>query len=350
MPTLKSGVAHVEGQYPTSATFVQDGIDAIKALGPNSKTVKLFLSSDYATKYPNQTGWGTIANMVDLASSPPMAAALADAQITDYFLDIFPWWSNWAAASLTNYWVNSPVLDGASVLQSFSTILAQEKTAVQNLAAYLLTTYAGTGKRFVLQNWEGDWMLLNSYITTDVVNPNWPTRMAKVLAARAEGVAAARAASTAIGVSVEFAVEVNRALDPGRRVHRDVLPYVPHDRVSWSAYEGMVYSDVLGTGSIALATAAIDRNMRRFHEEIRKYSDKPIYIGEFGWPEAEINTTTYPPGALIQQVLDTAADLGWTHAIYWAIWDNASPYRGFALIKSDTTDTLAGTKYRAIFA
>lgn len=350
--TIKPGVAHVAGLYPISATFLQDGVDAIKALGPNSKSIKLFFSSDYATKYPNQTGWGAVNNLVDLAASTPMAAVLGDAQLTDYFLNIFPWWSNWGTVSLTNYWVNSPVVDDASAAQAFSAVLALEKTAVQNLAAHLMTTYAGTGKTFVLQNWEGDWQLLNSYVTSDIPNPYWADRMRRVLQARYEGIQAAKAASSAVGVTVKFAVEVNRASNPGRRVHREILPLIGHDMVSWSAYESIV--EGIQAGSITAACAVIDAGMRRFHAEIRKYSDRPIYVGEYGYPELEMNTTTYPPAALIQQVLDTGNELGWTHALYWQIYtnDESSPgvYRGFYLIKPDTTVSLAGAKHQLLFA
>lgn len=343
---IKPGVAHVAGLYPVSASFVTDGATAIKDLGPNSKTIKLFLSSDYATRYPNQTGWGTVNNLVDLASSTPIATVLADSRWTDIFLNIFPWWSGFEAESLTNYWVNGVTTAGVTP----ATYWANEKTAVQNLAAHLLTTYAGTGKTFYLQNWEGDWQLLNSFVATDVPNAWWPDRMRTVFTKRLEGVHAARAASSAVGVCVKYGIEVNRALDPGRRIHRDIFPFLQPDYVSWSAYEGTVYSDVLGTGSISLACAAIDRNMRRFHAEIRKYTNAPILVGEYGWPEEEINTTTYPPGQLIQQVLDTGEALGWTHALYWQIYDNEVGPRGFYIRKPDGSLSLAGTKHVALFA
>lgn len=343
---MKVGVAHVAGLYPTSSSFVTDGATAIKNLGPKSKTIKLFFSSDYAARYPNQTGWGTVNNLVDLAGSTPMATVLADARFTDVFLNIFPWWSGFASESLTNYWVNGVTTGGVTR----ATYLANEKTAVQNLVAYLLTTYAGTGKTFHLQNWEGDWQLLNSFTPTNVVKPYWADRMRQVFNARYEGMQAARAASSAVGVTVKFGIEVNRALDPGRRVHRDILPLVPHDYVSWSAYEGLDDGSVLGSGSAAAACAAINANMRRFHDEIRKYSNAPILVGEYGWPEAEINTTTYPPGVMIQQVLDTGDALGWTHALYWQIWDNEVGPRGFYLRKPDGSLSLAGTKHVQLFA
>lgn len=342
---IKPGIAHVAGLYPISASFLTDGATAIKNLGPKSRTVKVFFSSDHATKYPNQTGWGTVNNLVDLAASAPMATVIGDAQFTDVFINIFPWWAGFEAESLTNYWVNG-VTTG---LVSPATYLANEKAAAQNLAAYLLTTYAGTGKTFFLQNWEGDWQLLNSFVSTDVVNPWWPDRMASVMRARSAGIAAARIASSAVGVTVKFGLEVNRALDSGRRVHRDVLQVVPHDYVSWSAYEAMTVGAVYG-GSIALANSYIAGKMREFDAEIRKYTDAPIVIGEYGWPELEINTTTYPVGSLIQNVLDVGESLGWTHALYWQIYDNEAGPRGFYIVKPDTTLSLAGVKHQALFA
>jgi len=343
--TVKAGVAHAAGLYPVSASFVTDGMTAIKNLGSKSKTIKLFFSSDYATKYPNQTGWGTVANMVDLASSTPMATVLGDSQLTDYAINVFPWWAGFEAESLTNYWINGVTTGGVSP----STYLANEKTAVQNLATHLLTTYAGTGKTFILNNWEGDWQLLNSFVYTDVPKAYWADRMRQVLRARMDGVKAARAASSATGVTVKFSIEVNRALDPGRRIHREIFPLLQPDAVSWSAWEVMTDASVY-TGTIAGACAVLDSGMRRFHAEIRKYTDAPIMIGEYGWPEAEINTTTYPVGQLIQQVLDTADALGWTHAIYWQIYDNEAGPRGFYIKKPDGSYSLAGTKHQSIFA
>ncbi len=344
-----SGIAHVAGLYPTSTSFVTDGATAIKNLGPNSKTIKLFLSSDYATKYPNQTGWGTVTSLATLAASTPMATAIGDSQFEHIFLNIFPWWSGFEAESLTNYWING-VTTG---LVSPATYLANEESEVQDLVEYLQTTYANTGKTFYLQNWEGDWQLLNSFVYTDVVNPWWANRMAAVMNARRRGV---KAAGTAAGVTVKFGIECNRTLDRGgRRVIRDVAPLVRPDYISWSAYEGMTTGAVYAGGTIASANAYIADQMRRFHAQVQRYCPGvQTLIGEYGWPENEINTTTFPVGSLIQNVLDVGTELGWTHAVYWQIADNeeTSPGvpRGFYIIKPDTTYSLAGQKFLSVFA
>ena len=96
------------------------------------------------------------------------------------------------------------------------------------------------------------------------------------------------------------------------------------------------------------AASLIPRNTRKCTPQ--SSTDAPIMIGEYGWPEAEINTTTYPVGQLIQQVLDTADSLGWTHAIYWQIYDNEAGPRGFYIKKPDGSYSLAGTKHQSIFA
>lgn len=341
--TIKPGVAHVAGLYPTSTSFLTDGMTAIKNLGANSKTIKLFLTSDYTTRYPNQTGWGTVANMVDLAASTPMATVLADAQLTDYFLAIFPWWAGFEATSLTNYWIN-----GVSETQRLA-----EYTAAYNLTAHLLTTYANTGKKFILQNWEGDHQLLDGTDYDVVIKPYVADRMREVLQARSAGVQAARAASSAVGVTVLFGIEVNRVFDPGRRVLREIVPNVHHDLLLYSAYESLVYSDVYAGGTLATAVARIDRNLRHFNAEVRKYTQAPIAISEYGWPEDEVNQTTYPVASFIQQTLDTGQELGFTHAVYWQIYSNEGYLpnpRGFYIVKPDLTYSGAGNKHVLLFA
>lgn len=340
---MKLGVAHVAGLYPISTSFVTDGADAIKALGPRSRTIKLWLSSDFTSRYPNQTGWGTVNNAVDLAASTPMATVIADTQFTDIFLNTFPWWAGFESESLTNYWINGVTTGGVTP----ATYLAEERTRTQALAAHLLSTYAGTGKTFYIQNWEGDWQLLNSFTPTDVVRPYVADRMRAVMQARFDGVKAARAASSATGVAVRYGIEVNRALDPGRRLHRELLPLLQPDYVSWSAYEGIVIG-IYGS-TLQNALSLIDVNMRRFHAEIRKYCSSDILIGEYGWPENEIDTATFDIGSMIDQTIETGTELGWTHALYWQIYDNEAGPRGFYIRKPDGSLSLAGLKHQQLF-
>ena len=74
-------------------------------------------------------------------------------------------------------------------------------------------------------------------VYADVPKAYWADRRRAVFQKRMEGMQAARAASTATGVTVKFGLEVNRALDSGRRCHRDVpvsythLTLPPSDQV-----------------------------------------------------------------------------------------------------------------------
>jgi hypothetical protein len=105
------------------------------------------------------------------------------------------------------------------------------------------------------------------------------------------------------------------------------------------------------TGSIEGANAYIAGRMRKFDALVKHYCPGvEIVVGEYGWPENEINTTTYPIGSLIQGVLDVGTELGWTHALYWQVYDNEAGPRGFYIVKPDTTYSLAGTKFLSVFA
>ena len=323
-----TGAAHVAGKYPSSASFLTTGFNAIKALGPNLTAVKLYLSPAYTTDYPGQTWGGSYTSVAALAADPAFAAIFSDDQVTTYFLNVFTF-----STGITNPWINT-VPDS---------LLSGERAEIQALAAYLLTTYAGSGKTFIIQNWEGDWALIGSFIPTDYVPPYRPERMAAFLRARQQGIEAAKASAGAAGCRVLFAMEVNRVLDDGRRVHADVLPLIKPDLVSLSAYEAInTWGSDMGD-----TVANIDTLLRRVVARVRASSDCPIYIGEYGFPELEV-PVWFDTGEAIEQVVDTAAALGLLGHIYWQVYDNEeiSPGvpRGYYLVKPNGDQSAAGLK------
>lgn len=106
----------------------------------------------------------------------------------------------------------------------------------------------------------------------------------------------------------------------------------------------------------------IDFHLRKGIARLRKAAgpNVPIIISEFGFPQDE---SSFPGlgldiGAMIQQVLDTADDLGLEGAIWWQILDNEeqSPGvpRGFGLYDRNGSSTTvgalnaAGTKFQSI--
>lgn len=113
---------------------------------------------------------------------------------------------------------------------------------MHDLARHLLTRYAGTGKRFYLGHWEGDWHLLQDYVTTNNPSPMAIQGMRDWLNTRQRTVDDARRDTPHAGVEVFLYAEVNRVRDAMRngpesnqRLVNAVLPAVPElDHVSWS--------------------------------------------------------------------------------------------------------------------
>ncbi len=330
---MKPAVAHVGGLYPTRSDFLPYGFGLCKGLGANMKTVKLWLSSAYMTDYPDQTWGGTYTDLAGLASDAAFTGIWADGQVDTFLLGTFTF-----VDGVNNPWI----INGVN-----PTYIAAVKAEIQELCTYLLTNYSG--KTFVIQNWEGDWALMGNTDPTTYVAKDRCQSMAAWFRARADGIAAAREAVPNSTSTVLMSVELNRSLDPQRRVVRDVLPYVQTDCVSISAYEAI--NPAFLEANMPAALASIDSLLRKEVFEIRKQKpNAKIYIGEFGWPILE-QPGFWNMGQAIQQVFDTCNALGLdSWACVWEILDNADPYRGYGCYDQSLVITSTGTKLAALSA
>jgi hypothetical protein len=233
-------------------------------------------------------------------------------------------------------------------------LLKHEEDEFYELTKYLLKTYQGKNKVFVLKHWEGDWMLLHSYDAKKQADDDSVLDMIAWLKARQAGVSRARKEiGTLANVAVYNAVEVNRVLDYSRlnldRVVNLVLPKVGADMVSYSSYDAML------SGS-AIDMTTTKANLSEALLVIDKYAPDPlglgrkrIFISEFGLNE---NKMKAPEEAVwrTRAVLEAARDFGASFAFFWELYDNAckspiasslsarptnSSCKGFWLVKPD---------------
>jgi hypothetical protein len=142
------------------------------------------------------------------------------------------------------------------------------------------------------------------------------------------------------------AVEVNRVRDRNTfRIHRDVLPFVRPDMITFSAYESI--NDWLASAlSQGQLEASIDTNMRAAARDVLDWNPGArLALTDWGWPETDTLFVSrgYNVAGLIAQALATATALGFEDAVYWQVWDNGGRGQDMYVAPSGTALSGAGT-------
>lgn len=198
-----------------------------------------------------------------------------------------------------------------------------------DLTCYLLQTFSGTGKRFYLGHWEGDWALLGTIDFGDITpTPAGIEGMILWLQTRQNAIEAARRDTPHHDVSVWNYATVNRVvskMEGAPCVTNSVLPHVNVDYVGYSSY------DALRAGNLEEALDYIESKMRPKPE----IAGKRLFLDEFGFAQHDCG------GAQAQaqksrDVLKTALQWGCPFALYWQLYCNEKredgSHKGFWLI------------------
>lgn len=324
LPTVL-GVCHVAGGYHfTKKDFVNEGADQLAELG--TRSIKLWFNR-LEDSYPYNFTWPKVKTMVEIAQLEPFAKVFADPRFDTYFLEAF------IAGPDPGYWKRNP---GAAKL-------AEEEQQFYDLSKHLMTTYRGSGKTFVLQNWEGDWAVHSGKDRSGDPKPEAFRAMIDWLNARQRGVDRARAEIGDSGVRVFHAAEVNqvkRCIADGRPgVVDQVLPYTNVDLASYSCYDTQRDPRLFRA---ALDYIAANLKPKPGIEGCR------VYVGEYGVPE----TASGLPAVqrTLPDVVDISLAFGCPYILYWELYCNEAirtpvvkneDTRGFWLIKPDGTKAWA---------
>jgi hypothetical protein len=320
------GVTHVDGKYHlTEKDFLNEGAEQILALG--SRVIKVWFHNP-GKSYSFNSQWPQINSLVEIAQTEYFTK-LFEKPFTTYIMMCFSKGKNAA------YWRR-----GITKEQKLD-----EQRQFYELTKYLLTKYRKTGKTFVLQHWEGDWLIRGNYDGNTDPTPKAISGMIGWLNARQEGVNQARKEVGTDGVWVYHAAEVNRVvstLKQGRSNMVDkVLPHTKLDLVSYSAWDATAeYSE--DSQILREALDFIATNM----PDSADFGDKNVYLGEFGIPEN--NHPHEKIRKVIPGAVETALDWGCPYVVYWQLYCNElkdkeqkSPVhsndavRGFWLIRPD---------------
>ncbi|MHC4369838.1 MAG: hypothetical protein ACYSW8_19680 [Planctomycetota bacterium] len=320
------GVTHVDGKYHlTDKDFLNEGADQILALG--SRVIKVWFHNP-PKSYSFNSRWPPMPSMVDIAKSPYFRE-LFDKPFTTYIMMCFS--KGRGAGYFTSGMTAEQKLD--------------EQRQFYELTKYLLTTYKRTDKTFILQHWEGDWLIRGSYDKNVDPTPEAIKGMIGWLNARQAGVSQARLEVGCDGVRLYHAAEVNRVVCSMRRgepnLVNKVLPHTKLDLVSYSAWDATT-EHARDPNVFRDALDFIATNM----PDSPAFGGRNVYVGEFGMPENEFGAGRIRE--MIPDVIRTSLDWGCPYIVYWQLYCNElklhnqptpvtdnDAVRGFWLIRPD---------------
>jgi hypothetical protein len=334
------GITHVDGKYHlTDKDFLNEGADRILALG--SRVIKVWFHNPRKS-YSYNSQWPETNSLIEIAETKYFQK-LFEKSFTTYILMCF------SMGRSAAYWRS-----GITTEQKLD-----EQEQFYELAKYLLTKYRGTGKTFVLQHWEGDWLIRGNYDRKADPTLKAISGMIGWLNARQEGVNQARKEIGTNDVWVYHAAEVNRVVSTikqGRPNMVDkVLPHTKLDLVSYSAWDATAeYSE-----NPQILRDALDFIAKNMPDSIA-FGDKNVYLGEFGIPANRFSPERIKkvvPGAV-----ETALNWGCPYIVYWQLYcnelkdDRQKPpvksndaVRGFWLIRPDGTQTRTWDYFYRLF-
>jgi hypothetical protein len=292
------GVAHAAGRYNfTDGDFLNEGADRILELG--SRVIKVFLVPNHIQEtYPFNSDWSPpTSDVVELAQHP-------------YFQELFAKPFSTIILEITPVTVGPQFLDGLTREEA-----AAERDQMYRLAKYLLTTYANSGKTFILQNWEGDHILRQGLAAGADPDPVRIQGMIDWWNARQDGVAKARREVGSHGVQVLHAAEVNFLTDAmaGKvTATNNVIPYTHCDLYSYSSWDVGFTPGELTRALDYLESKAPDNKL------FGRYN---LYLGEYGMGK-NAGASEGQRFERVRQLMEAALGWGVRYAIYWEVFCN----------------------------
>ncbi len=328
------GVTHANGWYNlTQKDFMTEGVDALLELG--TRVIKVWAEPKH---YPYNSTWPETRTLAEFLQVP-YCRQLFDRPFTTFLIEAFP-------------------MGLHPGTQDHEFVLRETQQQLHDAAVWLLKTYEGTGKTFILQNWEGDWAMRATLDPAADPSQAAIERMIATANARQAGVSCARADANARDVFVYQAVEANlvkRAMDGHPSMANDVFPHTHCDLYSYSAWDTQGDKDLFRQAVLHLKDKA---------PASEAFGSDNVFVGEFGWPEnlptphelCRKHGLPRTDGAETQRavtanVIDVALELNLPYVVYWQIYCN-EPFdrdrrpatanaecKGFWLIRTDGTKT-----------
>jgi hypothetical protein len=304
------GTQAIGGKYQfTDQPALIEAARVMREMG--ASTIKFALSPEHFTE--------DIRTVTDLVSRDPVYRQVLDMPFAHFQM--------WVNARAEGAWVNG--LKPRQVIEEYR--------QVYDLTVHLLKTYSGTSKTFYLGHWEGDNMLRGDIGDKGDAKMADPVRVEGFidwLGIRQQAVVDAKRDTPHRDVQVWHYTEVNHPtislLKDRPTLANRVLPFVPVDFISYSAYDSQSDPKLLRD------------TLDYLQSRLQPRSDLPgrrVFIGEYGFWTRKDGLPQNTPVEQNQRslaVIRTALDWGCPFILYWQLYNNETDpdggHRGFWMI------------------
>lgn len=302
------GTQAIGGRYRfTKASPLLEEAQVIAGMGSN--LLKLSFAKGAAARYGSVDAANGARTTLEYIKSAPEVQRALDMD--------FKYYQAWVHSYTNANW-----RDGVSMTEA--QLYYDE---MYKLSAWLLTRYSGSGKVFMLGNWEGDWLLHGSQGRESTPSPVAIKGMIDWLNIRQEAIDDAKSKTRHRNVELYHYVEVNlvkKAMAGKPSIAFSVLPETNVDLVSYSSYEAIKKSQSPDLPSIRQPLTEI---MQYLEGQLRPKPGLPfgrrVFIGEYGY-----HANRNKPETISQQylksryVMQVAIELDLPFTLIWQVYNN----------------------------
>ena len=294
------GTQAIGGRYHfTQDEPLQESAKLIAELGSGIMKFSISKQASFgktkANVLKNELGLQTLA---EIAAKDPTHRAVLDMPFTHVFIWAYPFTTHGSAGTF------KPAERELEYREMF------------DLTAHLLRTYSGTGKKFYLGHWEGDWHLRPHFDPKQPFPEHFGENFIAWLKVRQQAIDDAKRDTPHQNVEVWHYTEANLVepyLKGGQCLANDILPQVDVDFVSYSCYDSLqrgIRDDLHAT-------------LNHLESKLKPkpgISGKRVFIGEYGFPARR-----YSPEVQNKKSIETmiaALEWGCPFVLYWELYDN----------------------------
>lgn len=299
-PNLLLGTQAIGGRYQfTQEEPLLESAKLIAELGSGIMKFSISKQASFGRTKANVRGDNPgLKTLAEIAEKEPTHRAVLDRPFTHFFLWAYPFTTHGSAGTF------KPAERDLEYREMF------------DLAAHLLRTYSGTGKKFYLGHWEGDWHLRPHFDPKQPFPDGFGDNFIAWLKVRQQAIDDAKRDTPHHNVEVWHYTEANLVepfLKGGQCLANDILPLVDVDFVSYSCYDSLqrgIRDDLHAT-------------LNHIESKLKPkpaISGKRVFIGEYGFPARR-----YSPEEQNRKSIETmiaAIEWGCPFVLYWELYDN----------------------------